>query len=149
MENNVWLHFYEGTQKSSLLFVVEKINVAHPVFLMHAQNRFFGYASCHTAVLTGWVVLLMTKLSFIYEICEERLQKINIFLRWISSHIAHTHVHISLSILWSLEPVIHRAELHITLISVDLPVTDPQWWITVQAKLYSSSMWCILSFMLR
>ncbi len=39
------LYSHEGTQKSSLLFVVEKIHVAHLVFLMHTQNRFSGYAS--------------------------------------------------------------------------------------------------------
>ncbi len=37
MENNASLYFYEGTQMSSQLGVVEKMNVAHPVFLMQTQ----------------------------------------------------------------------------------------------------------------
>ncbi len=41
MENIAWLPFQKGTQQQSLLGVVEKRNVTHPVPLMHTQSVFF------------------------------------------------------------------------------------------------------------
>ncbi len=42
-ENDAWLHFDEGTQMSNRLGAVKKINMAHPVFLMHTHSLFFCF----------------------------------------------------------------------------------------------------------
>lgn len=124
------------------------------VFSQTLENHKRHYTVVYTSWLLS---LLMSKLLFICNICGLPLKnqylnisiiskvyfimllspsgrsniqnnsKSGIFVLIISVAHTNTHLQISPSILWSLYSLIYRAEPHITLISINLPVVVPRW----------------------